>query len=80
MVCKSKLSKIRSLIRMATKRPMEILKELHAFIAKTGHCVHVIAISQALHKFGLYSRVARRKPLLKKGHPPSVRLQSRFVV
>jgi len=58
----------RKLIREATKRPMATLKELHAFMAKTGHCVHVTTISQALHKSGLYNRVARRKPLLKKAH------------
>ena len=44
----------RRLIREATKRPMATLKELHAFMAKTGHCVHVTTISQALHKSGLY--------------------------
>ena len=44
----------RRLIREATKRPMATLKELHTFMAKTGHCVHVITISQALHKSGLY--------------------------
>ena len=48
--------------------PMATLKELHAFMAKTGHCLHVTTISQALHKCGLYVRVARRKPLLKKAH------------
>ena len=37
-------------------------------MVKTGHCVHVTTISQALHKSGLYRRVARRKPLLKKAH------------
>ena len=47
---------------------MATLKELHAFMAKTGYCVHVTTISQALHKSGLYGRVARRKPLLKKSH------------
>ena len=44
------------------------MKELHAFMAKSDHCVHVTAISQALHKSGLYGEVARRKPLLKKAH------------
>ena len=58
----------RRLIREATKRTMATLKELHAFRAKTGHCVHVTTISQAFHKFVLYGRVARRKPLLKKAH------------
>ena len=45
---------------------MATLKELHAFMAKTGHCVHVTTTSHALHESGLYGRVARRKPLLKK--------------
>ena len=58
----------RTLIREATKRPMPTLNKLHAFMAKTGHCVHVTTISQVLHKSGLDGRVARRKPLLKKDH------------
>ena len=58
----------RRLIRETTKRPMATLKELHDFMVNNGHCVHVKTISQALHKSGLYSRVARRKPLLKKAH------------
>ena len=71
--CPSKLDDQarRRLIREATKRPMATLKELHAFMAKTGHCVHVTTISQALHKCGLYSTVARRKPSLKKAHRES---------
>ena len=44
------------------------MKELQTFMAKTGHCVHVIIISQALHKSGLYGSVARRESLLKKAH------------
>ena len=56
----------RRLSREVTKRPLATLKELQAFVAKTGHCVHVTTISQALHKSGPYSRAARRKPLLKK--------------
>ena len=59
----------RRLIREATKRPMATLREIHAFMAKTGHCMHVTTISQALHKSGLYGWVARRKPLLKKNPP-----------
>ena len=47
---------------------MATLKEFQVLMVKTGHCVHVTTISQALHKFGLYGRVARRKPLLKKAH------------
>ena len=57
----------RRLMREATKRPMSTLKELHAFMVKTDHCVHV-TISQALHKYSLYGKVATRKPLLKKAH------------
>ena len=56
----------RRLVRESIKRPMATLKELQAFMVKTGHCVHVTTISQTLHKSGLYGRVARRKPLLKK--------------
>ena len=52
----------------ATKRPMATLKELQAFMAKTGHCVYVTTIFQALHTSALYGRVARRKPLFKKAH------------
>ena len=55
----------RRLIRETTKRPLATLKDLQAFMAKTGHCVHV-TICQALRKSGLYGRVARRKPLLLK--------------
>ena len=68
--CSSKLDDQarRRLIRKATKRPMALLKELHAFMAKNGHCVHVTAIYQALHKSGLYGNGARRKPLLKKAY------------
>ena len=35
----------RRLIREATKRSMATLKELQAFMAKTGHYVHVTTIS-----------------------------------
>ena len=58
----------RRLIREATKRPMATFKELQAFMAKTGHCVHVTTISQALLKSGMYGRMTIRKPLLKKAH------------
>ena len=34
----------RRLIREVTKRPMTTLKELHAVMVKTGHCVHVATI------------------------------------
>ena len=35
-------------------------------MAKTGHCVHVTTISQALYKSSLHGGVARRKPFPKK--------------
>ena len=57
------------LIKEATKRPMATLKEIQDIMAKTGHCVHVKTIYQALHKCGLYGRVARRKPLFKNNPP-----------
>ena len=48
---------------------MATLKELQAFMAKTGQCVDVTTISQTLHKSGFYGRVAReKKTLLKKSH------------
>ena len=51
----------RTMIREATKRLMVTFEELQAFMAKTGHCVHVTTISQALHKSGLYGRVVERR-------------------
>ena len=47
------------------------MKELHAFMAKTGHCVYVTTIFKAIYKSSLYDRMAIRKPLLKKAHPDS---------
>ena len=61
----------RRLLREVTKRPIETLKELHAIMAKTGHCVYVTIICQAIHKSGMYCRVARRKPSLKKAQQES---------
>ncbi|MBN3274470.1 TCB1 transposase, partial [Polyodon spathula] len=58
----------RRLNREATKRTMATLQEQQAFMSNTGQSVHESTLSQALHKFGLYGRVARRKPLLKKAH------------
>ena len=46
----------------------QLWKSYIPFMAKSGHCVHVTTIYQALLKSGLYSRVARRKPLLKNAH------------
>ncbi|KAL0201197.1 hypothetical protein M9458_004384, partial [Cirrhinus mrigala] len=64
----------RALIRNAAKRPMVTLDELQRSTAQVGESVHRTTISRALHKVGLYGRVARRKPLLKENHKKS-RLQ-----
>ena len=58
----------RALVREATKRPMVTLKELERSTAEMGETVHGTTITRTLHKAGLYGRVARRKPLLKKTH------------
>ena len=64
----------RALIRDAAKTPMVTLEELQRSTAQVGESVHRTTISRALHKSGLYGRVARRKPLLKESHKKS-RLQ-----
>uniref|UniRef100_A0AAX7UKG3 Transposase Tc1-like domain-containing protein n=1 Tax=Astatotilapia calliptera TaxID=8154 RepID=A0AAX7UKG3_ASTCA len=64
----------RALIRNAAKRPMVTLDELQRSTAQMGESVHRTTISRALHKVGLYGRVARRKPLLTENHKKS-RLQ-----
>ncbi|KAL0150495.1 hypothetical protein M9458_054312 [Cirrhinus mrigala] len=53
---------------------MVTLDELQRSTAQVGESVHRTTISRALHKVGLYGRVARRKPLLKENHKKS-RLQ-----
>ena len=58
----------RALIREAAKRPMITLEELQGSTAQEGESVHRTTISCALHKLGLYGRVAKRKPLLKHSH------------
>uniref|UniRef100_A0AAX7URY0 Transposase Tc1-like domain-containing protein n=1 Tax=Astatotilapia calliptera TaxID=8154 RepID=A0AAX7URY0_ASTCA len=50
----------RALIRNAAKRPMVTLDELQRSTAQVGESVHRTTISRALHKVGLYGRVARR--------------------
>uniref|UniRef100_A0A669EVF3 Transposase n=1 Tax=Oreochromis niloticus TaxID=8128 RepID=A0A669EVF3_ORENI len=64
----------RALIRNAAKRPMVTLDELQRSTAQVGESVNRTTISRALHKVGLYGRVARRKPLLTENHKKS-RLQ-----
>ena len=55
----------KALIREATKRPKITLKELQSATAEIGVSVHRTTLSRALHRAGLYRRVARKKPLLK---------------
>ena len=45
---------------------MATLKELQCSTAELGDTVHMATIARVLHKTGLYGRVAKRKPLLKK--------------
>ncbi|MBN3276205.1 TCB1 transposase, partial [Polyodon spathula] len=69
---KGRLSKLSAqtgrLVREATERPTITLKELQSSVAGSGVMVHQSTISRALHNTGLYGRVARKKPLLKKYH------------
>ena len=58
----------RASIREAAKRPMVTLEELQRSTAQLGESVHRTTISQALHKSGLYGRVARRESLVKQSH------------
>ena len=58
----------RKLVREATIKPGVTLNDLKDFAAEAGTEVHKSTISRALHKTGLYGRVARKKPLLKKNH------------
>ena len=59
---------MRALIREAAERPMITLEELQRSTAQVGESVHRTTISHALHKSGLYGRVARRERLLKQSH------------
>ena len=53
----------RALLREVTKNPMVTLTELRSFSVERR-----ATISAALHRLGLYGRVARQKPLLGKRH------------
>ncbi|MGH0191136.1 UNVERIFIED_CONTAM: hypothetical protein FKN15_057523 [Acipenser sinensis] len=44
------------------------LRDLQSSVSDMGVSVHTSTVSQSLHKAGLYRRVARKKPLLKKPH------------
>ena len=55
-----------ALVREMAKNPMVTLTELHSSSVETGAPSRRTTISAAIHKSGLYGRVARRKPLLSK--------------
>uniref|UniRef100_A0AAQ4NT52 Transposase Tc1-like domain-containing protein n=1 Tax=Gasterosteus aculeatus aculeatus TaxID=481459 RepID=A0AAQ4NT52_GASAC len=55
----------RALVREVTRNPMVTLTELQRSM-KRGEPSRRTTISAALHKSGLFGRVARRKPLLSK--------------
>uniref|UniRef100_A0AAQ4QPQ8 Transposase Tc1-like domain-containing protein n=1 Tax=Gasterosteus aculeatus aculeatus TaxID=481459 RepID=A0AAQ4QPQ8_GASAC len=56
----------RALVREVTRNPMVALTELQRCSMKRGEPSRRTIISAALHKSGLFGRVARRKPLSKK--------------
>ncbi|MPV02323.1 IS630 family transposase [Escherichia coli] len=58
----------RALVREVTRNPMVTLTELQRCSMKRGEPSRRTTISAALHKSGLFGRVARRKPLLSKKH------------
>uniref|UniRef100_A0AAQ4PQ41 Transposase Tc1-like domain-containing protein n=1 Tax=Gasterosteus aculeatus aculeatus TaxID=481459 RepID=A0AAQ4PQ41_GASAC len=58
----------RALVRVVTRNPMVTLTELQRCSMKRGEPSRRTTISAALHKSGLFGRVARRKPLLSKKH------------
>ena len=61
----------RALVREVTKNPMVTLTELRSSSVEMGEPYRRTTISAALHQSGFYSRMARRKPLLSKGHMTS---------
>ena len=52
------------------------LRDLQSSVSEMGVSVHTSTISRSLHKAGLYGRVARKKPLLKK---PNLKARMEFV-
>jgi hypothetical protein len=54
------------LVREVTKNSMTTLIELQSFLAEMGEPARRTTVSTALHQSGVYRRVARRKPLLRK--------------
>jgi hypothetical protein len=64
----------RALVREVTKNPMVTLTELQSSFVKMGETSRKTTILAAVHKSGLYGRVARCKPYLIKRHM-TVRLE-----
>ncbi|KAG2459909.1 TCB1 transposase, partial [Polypterus senegalus] len=58
----------RALVRVVTKNPMVTLPELQRSSVERGEPSRRTTISTAIYQSGLYSTVARRKPLLSKRH------------
>ncbi|KAG2457221.1 TCB1 transposase, partial [Polypterus senegalus] len=58
----------RALVREVTKNPMVTLSELQRCSVERGEPSRRTTISVAIHQSGLYGRVARWKPLLRKRH------------
>ena len=56
----------RALVREVTKNPIITVTALQSFSVEMGEASRRTIITAALHQSGLYSRVARRKPLLSK--------------
>ena len=57
-----------SIVRDATRKPQNTLKELHSVAETADVKVHEYAISRTLHKSNLFGRVAGQKAFLKKQH------------
>ena len=58
----------RALARVFTKNPMVTLAELQRSFVQIGETSRRSMITASFHQSGLYSRVARQKPLLSKKH------------
>ena len=58
----------RALVKDVTKNQMVTLTELHSSSVEMVEPSRRTSISAALHQLGVYGRVARQKPLLRKWH------------
>uniref|UniRef100_A0AAZ3RQB1 Transposase Tc1-like domain-containing protein n=1 Tax=Oncorhynchus tshawytscha TaxID=74940 RepID=A0AAZ3RQB1_ONCTS len=65
---KHRNQKKRTLVREVTKNPMTTWTELQSPLAEMGEPTRRITVFTAFHQSGLYGRVARWKPLLRKRH------------